>query len=83
MSANVSDAEWKRLQKIVLQRLHDRYDSMSNLQRNMRGIHFQDEETMEDVIVSPNDAIQEVTALSDVGKKIIQATIKHLAQLQP
>ncbi len=78
-----TDAEWARMQKLVLQRLHAKYDGMSDRMRNLPTIHFQDPDTMESVLLSPREAISEVEALSDVGKHIIQGTIRLLQELQP
>lgn len=78
-----TQAEWQRMQKLVLQRLHAKYDNMSKTMRNLPTLHFQDPDTMEGLLVSPNDAVIEVEALSDVGKHIIQGVMKLLEQLQP
>jgi len=75
--------DWSKSRDIVLKRLHARYDGMSEALRAMPTIVFQDPETMETIMVSPNEALLEVNNLSDLGKKIIAATIQQLRRLQP
>ena len=83
MSTEISNSEWQKMQKLVLIRLHAKYDPMSERMRNLPTIHFQDPDTMESVLLSPKDALAEVTAMTDIGKHIIQGTIRLLQELQP
>lgn len=75
--------DWNKYRDLVLQRLRARYASFSETLRNMPTIVFQDPETMETLMLSPNDAIREVNNLSDLGKKYMTAEIRKLAQMQP
>ena len=83
MSTEPTNAEWQNMQKLTLQRLHAKYDTMSKRMLNLPTLHFQDPDTMESILVSPKDAIAEVEVLTDIGKHIIQGTIKLLQELQP
>ena len=78
-----TEAEWKKMQFLVKTRLHAKYDSMSDRMKNLPTIHFQDPQTLESVLLSPKDAINEVEALTDIGKHIIKGTIALLQELQP
>jgi hypothetical protein len=71
------------MRKLVLQKLEARYAGMSDYVRNLRNIVFQDRETMEEFVVSPNELIREVHNLSDLGKKYIVAQINQMSQFQP
>ena len=75
--------DWSKMRDLVLQRFRAKYAVMSDYLRNLPTIHFQDPDTMQSILVSPSDAIREVTNLSDLGKKIIAAEISKLQNLQP
>lgn len=79
----MGEVDWTQSRDIVLKRLHARYDGMSEALRAMPTIVFQDPETMETIMVSPNEAILEVNNLSELGKKIIAAVLQELSRLQP
>lgn len=83
MSEEISDAEYRRMQKLVLQRLHAKYDGMSEKQRNLPVIVVQDPVTLETVLLSPKDAIDEVEGLTDLGKHVILGIWKMMQQQQP
>lgn len=78
-----NEVDWKRMQNIVMQRLRAKYNAMSESLRNLPTIPFQDPKTMEEQVLSPNDIIREVANLSELGKKIITATINSMAKMQP
>ncbi len=59
----------------VLKLLHTKYDLLPDWKKNMPYFNFQDEKTLEHIQLSPNDAIREVSNLTDLGKKLILAEI--------
>ena len=79
----MSDPDWNRMKDLVLQRLRAKYNAMSESLRNLPTIHFQDPNTMESILLSPNDVIREVSALSELGKKVVSAEITKLQKMQP
>lgn len=79
----MSEPDWQRMKDLVLQRLRAKYNAMSESLRNLPTIHFQDPDTMESVLLSPNDAIREVSNLSEIGKKILVGEINKLQKMQP
>ena len=78
-----TDAQWKSMQTIVLLRLHAKWDNLSAKDKNKPFFHIQDPDTLESVTLSPNDIIAEVSALTDIGKAYISATILLINRLQP
>ena len=79
----MSEPDWQRMKDLVLQRLRAKYNAMSESLRNLPTIHFQDPDTMESILLSPNDAIREVSNLSEIGKKILVGEINKLQKMQP
>lgn len=75
--------DWQKARDLVLQRLHARYDQMSEAFQAMPTIVFQDPDTMETTLLSPKEAILEVNNLSSLGKKIIAAELSKLRAMQP
>lgn len=78
----MTEVDWNRYREIVLTRMRAKYSVMSEALRNLPTIVFQDQETMETIMLSPNDAIREVSNLSELGKKIISAEIVKLSEMQ-
>lgn len=79
----MSEVDWNRYRDIVLQRMRAKYERMSDYLRALPTFVFQDPATMQSQILSPNDAIREVTNLSELGKKIIVAEINKMSAMQP
>lgn len=77
-----TEINWQKDRQIVLTYLHSKYDSMSEFMRARPFIVFQDSVSLETILVSPNDAINEVNFLSDLGKKIITAELVKMGRLQ-
>lgn len=81
MVMNVSkelSVDWDRMRKTVLTLINAKYGRMADYQRNLPYLVYQDEETLETIQVSPNDAIIEVTNMSEIGKKIIVAEMAKI-----
>lgn len=70
-----TDAEWQQLRILVKQRLHTKYDTMSDFMRNLPTVPYIDSKN-QTVLVSPNDAIREVEHFSDIGQRIIYSIMK-------
>lgn len=81
MSEDKTEIDWGKAQKIVLTYLNDKYDSLSHRLRETKNFVFNDPETFETVLISPNDAIIEVESLSSLGKKIIAAELSKLERM--
>ena len=74
--------DWNRMRSIVLDFLRAKYARMAESQRSLPYIMFQDPQTMQSIPISPNDAIREVEALTELGKKIISAEISKISRMQ-
>jgi len=59
-----------------------KWAQMSDYMRNLPTLVFQDPATLEEIVLSPNQAIQEVEALSERGKQIITAELIKMGELQ-
>lgn len=68
---------------LVLAYLKSKYSEWSERMRNLPNFIFNDPETLDTIMLSPNDVLQEVAATSDLGKKIIKAELQKLSRLQP
>lgn len=79
----MSQTDWNRLRDVVLQRLKAKYDSLPDYQRNLPLFHIgQDPKTMTEIVLTPNQAIREVEALSENGKKVIAAVYQQMQRMQ-
>lgn len=74
--------DFNRYRTIVLQRMRAKWAQMSDYMRNLPTLVFQDPATLEEIVLSPNQAIQEVEALSERGKQIITAELIKMGELQ-
>jgi len=78
----LSEPDWSKGRDRVLAYLRAKNATRSDYMNNLPFLTFQDPETMEEIRVSPNDAVIEVNNLSEIGKKIIVATLKNMDRLQ-
>ena len=78
----MSSMDWDKSRQIVLTYLNAKYAKFSDFLRQLPNQLFNDPETMETIQVSPSDALREVQNLSELGKKIIVATLRNLDRLQ-
>ena len=76
-----TEIDWEKAQQIVLVYLNDKYSTISQRLRSMKNFVFNDPETFETVLISPNDAILEVEAMSPLGKRIVAAEISKLQRM--
>ena len=76
----MSDPDWNRMKEVVLQFLRTKYGRLPESQRMLPYIMFTDPDTMELIPISPNDAIREVSNLSELGRKIIVAEINKVGR---
>ena len=77
----MSEPDWKRMQTVVLNFLRAKYDRLPESQRQLPYFVFNDPDTMELINLSPNDVIREVSALSELGRKIITAEINKISRV--
>jgi hypothetical protein len=71
------------MQETALIRMHAKYDKMPRADKQKSLLHIQDPETMDSIILTPDDQIYEVTHLTEIGKKLIVASLQHISSLQP
>jgi hypothetical protein len=74
--------DWEKSRNIVLTYLQDKFSKRSKTMRDLQNFIFNDPESLEIVLLSPNEVVQEVSALSELGKKIIRAELAKLGRLQ-
>uniref|UniRef100_A0A6M3J3P5 Uncharacterized protein n=1 Tax=viral metagenome TaxID=1070528 RepID=A0A6M3J3P5_9ZZZZ len=77
----MSEVNWQEMKKIALARMEAKYNQMSDSLRNLPTLIFQDPDTMQTIVLSPNEAIREARNLSELGKKVIAATINNMNRL--
>ena len=77
-----TEPDWEKFRGLILKRLHAKWDDKSDYLRNLPTLVFEDPKTMQSDLISPTDAIREVSNLSPTGKKIIVAQINLLSRLQ-
>ena len=75
--------DWQKIRDLLLPRFQAKYAAMSDFQRQLPAFPLQDPDTMETILLTPNEVIREITHLSDIGKKILAAEAQKLRQLQP
>jgi hypothetical protein len=73
--------DWAANRDFVLARKRASYSGMADYQRNLPVLPLIDS-TGQRVYLSPNDIINEVEHLTDLGKKIIVAELKLAGKLQ-
>jgi len=65
--------DWPKLRDAVLKRLRVNWAAKSETMRTLPTYQMQDPDTMESIMLSPNEYIREVEHLTEIGKKIIVA----------
>ena len=68
--------------ELVLQRYYQKYNTMSNNLRNLPTYHFQDPVTMQSVILSLTQVIQEIEANTALGQMIVQAEMSKIGRIR-
>ena len=69
----MSQPDWPKLRDAVLQRLRANWATKSEVLRTLPTFQMQDPDTLESIMLSPNEYIREVEHLTEIGKKIIVA----------